>query len=242
VFASRVIGHRGAATHVPENTLAGIRWAAANNISWIELDVSVLKDGTPVMFHDDTMERTSNGMGRLRKKTWPEIRDLDAGSWFSDAFKGERIPHLEEALVLVKNLGLGLNLELKTHDKTDLEHQALVSSVVPLLTKHSFVGSNLLVSSFDHAALRHFHKEMPDAAIGVLYWKLKEDWLDVAKSLDAISVNAAYQHLTEPQARAIEAAGYELYVYTPTTPADVAHMWSWGLDGVFADDPLLFLK
>src|SRR5580704_12278143 len=87
-----VIGHRGAAAQAPENTLAGFRAARALGCAWVEFDVRLTVDGVPVVCHDDKLDRTSNGRGRISKLPLAAIRMLDAGSWFGPAFAGERIP------------------------------------------------------------------------------------------------------------------------------------------------------
>jgi glycerophosphoryl diester phosphodiesterase len=101
----RVIGHRGAAGHAPENTLASFAKAAALGVRWVEFDVRLTGDGALVVFHDDTLERTTDGSGRVTDSTWAQINKLDAGAWFGRAFAGERVPALEDALTELERLG-----------------------------------------------------------------------------------------------------------------------------------------
>src|SRR4051794_34519268 len=103
----KVIGHRGAKAYAPENTLAGIRTAAQQGARWVEVDVKLTRDGVPILMHDDTVDRTTNGKGAAATLDFAELRRLDAGAWFGPAFAGERIPTLEEALALVFDLDLG---------------------------------------------------------------------------------------------------------------------------------------
>ena len=86
----RVIGHRGIAARAPENTLAGFRRAAELGVAWVELDVQLTSDGVPVVFHDDGLERTTDGQGLLIETPLAVLRGLDAGAWFGPAFAGER--------------------------------------------------------------------------------------------------------------------------------------------------------
>ena len=90
----RVVGHRGAAGHAPENTLAGLRKAVELGATWVEFDVVLTGDGVPVLLHDDTLERTTNGRGSIAETALADVRSLDAGSWFSERFAGERVPTL----------------------------------------------------------------------------------------------------------------------------------------------------
>jgi glycerophosphoryl diester phosphodiesterase len=96
------IGHRGAARFAPENTLAGIQKALELGFEYIEMDLRSTQDGVPVLLHDTTVDRTTNGSGRIGELTYAEVARLDAGSWFDPAFAGERIPRLEEALQLLQ--------------------------------------------------------------------------------------------------------------------------------------------
>jgi glycerophosphoryl diester phosphodiesterase len=108
-----IIGHRGAPNHAPENTIASFDKALALGFRHIELDAQLSSDGVAVVFHDDILDRTSNGRGPLAKQFLAELRRLDAGAWFSDAFKGQRIPTLEEVLSRYHGRAY-LHLELKS--------------------------------------------------------------------------------------------------------------------------------
>src|SRR5690606_12298150 len=112
---ARTIGHRGCAAHAPENTLAGLREAAKRGVTWVEIDVCLLRDGTPIIIHDNKVDRTTDGTGLLADLDWGQVAGLDAGSWFDAKFAGERVPRLDDGLTEVQGLGLGLNLELKVH-------------------------------------------------------------------------------------------------------------------------------
>jgi glycerophosphoryl diester phosphodiesterase len=238
MIAARVIGHRGCAAHAPENTLAGLREAAARGVTWVEIDVCLLGDGTPVIIHDATVDRTTNGRGALADLDWARVAQLDAGSWFSAKFAGERVPRLDQALAEVGALGVGLNLELKTHAK---EGARLVGAAVPMLQAAGLPHAKLLVSSFDHTALAAFRAAAPDRAIAVLYRDIPLRWQLTASALKAVAINASYRHATEAAVRSVKAAGLDVYLYTPRVPGEVAPMWAWGVDGVFADDPTPFL-
>lgn len=82
----KIIGHRGCAAYAPENTIEGIHTAADMGVEWVELDVKLTKDQVPIIFHDETLERTTDSSGNIRDLTLQEVKELDAGSWFSDGF------------------------------------------------------------------------------------------------------------------------------------------------------------
>ena len=108
-----VIGHRGAAARAPENTLAGLRKAHELGARWVEFDVMLSRDGVPVLIHDETLRRTTDGRGRVARHTAAELGLLDAGAWFAPEFAGERIPTLAEAVAVLLELGLNANVEIK---------------------------------------------------------------------------------------------------------------------------------
>ncbi|MEK9679294.1 MAG: glycerophosphodiester phosphodiesterase family protein [Rhodospirillaceae bacterium] len=232
MFADRFIAHRGGAAHAPENTLSAVREGAARGAKWIEVDVSVLGDGTPVIFHDETLERTTNGKGKLSEHTWDDVAKLDAGSWFDPTFVGEPVTRLWELLDVVAELDLGLNLELKTHHG---EREALVAAVVPELRDAELPPDKLLVSSFDHDALSAFRRAEQDAALALLYWNFAEDWRDTAAALNPISVNLSVKKITNADISAVKAAGLELYSYTVNDLDTADSLFARGIDGVFTD-------
>lgn len=111
-------GHRGDRKHAPENTMAGYRAAIALGVDMLEVDLHMSRDGVAFMMHDGRVDRCTNGTGFTHEMDWAEIEKLDAGSWFSPAFAGEKIPSLEEFLELVKATpGLWVNWELKDYPK-----------------------------------------------------------------------------------------------------------------------------
>jgi glycerophosphoryl diester phosphodiesterase len=238
MFAARTIGHRGYAAHAPENTLAGLREAAKRGITWVEIDVCLLRDATPIIIHDDSVDRTTNGTGLLRDLDWGQVTGLDAGSWFGAKFAGERVPRLDDALTEVQALGLGLNLELKIHGD---EGKRLVEAIIPYLRDSGISRDAILISSFDHAALAGLHAVAPGFALGLLYGEVTPDWRDAAEPLDAVAVIGDYRKANEAAIRDVTGDGRDFYVYMPNDPKAVYAQWRWGLDGVISDDPQKFL-
>lgn len=121
------VAHRGLAADAPENTLAAYRLAKKKGFSCVECDVSFTSDGVAVLLHDDTIDRTSNGTGKIKGLTFAEVRELDFGSWKAAEYAGEKIPTFEEFLVLCKRLGLHPYIELK--DGTEAQIKGLVETV-----------------------------------------------------------------------------------------------------------------
>ena len=234
----RIIGHRGAAAVAPENTLASFRAAAALGVRWVEMDVSQLADGTAVIFHDDELDRCTNGSGLLAQSSWAQVRQLDAGSWFSAQFSTERVSTLSEALAEIQRLGLGLNLEIK-HEGAGLE--PFVDLVLTTLAREWRDNDRLLLSSFNHQALRLCQAQAPHLRRGQLYESVPANWLQELENISAYSLHCDYLALDQALATAIKAAGYRLFCYTVNDPLSVAYHWGWGMDGVFTDDPACFI-
>ena len=169
----RVIGHRGAASLAPENTLAAIKAAAAAGAKWVEIDVYLVAQGGLVIFHDTELNRCTDGQGATAQADVAHLQTLDAGSWFGEAFKGETIPTLAAALSCIQTLGLGLNLEIK-FDEENVD--AIVPSVLAQLDSQWQNNDLLLISSFNKAALALCHQLAPERHLGQLYEAIPEDW------------------------------------------------------------------
>ncbi|MEB3827222.1 glycerophosphodiester phosphodiesterase [Phormidium sp. CCY1219] len=110
-----IIAHRGFSSIAPENTLAAFSAAIEHQADSIEFDVQLSADGVPVVFHDATLTRITGTLGKVRKRTVAQLKDLDAGVWFSDRYRAEPIPTLKEALIAIESLKKFLYLEVKTH-------------------------------------------------------------------------------------------------------------------------------
>ncbi|SHL13476.1 glycerophosphoryl diester phosphodiesterase [Halomonas caseinilytica] len=235
----RLIAHRGLSARAPENTLAAVRAAHEAGCRWVELDVQLLGDGTPVIWHDRDISRCSNGRGRLADLDIDQARRLDAGSWFDAAFAGESMATLEQMLTLIDELALGLNLELKVNRGRD--PKALVERVLPTLLD-ALPAERLIVSSFDATALTQARRQAPAERLplGALFERIPRDWAARCEAIDAYSVHADWRRLRASRAHEIVQAGHALLCYTANDPAAFATRWEWGVHGVISDDPTHF--
>ncbi|SDO88254.1 glycerophosphoryl diester phosphodiesterase [Halomonas shengliensis] len=235
----RLLAHRGLSAHAPENTLAAVRAAHDAGCDWVELDVQLLGDGTPVIWHDATVLRCSDGRGRLAELDLPAARRLDVGAWFGDAFRGERIATLAEMLALIAELGMGLNLELKVNRGRSAA--ALVESALPKALD-ALPPERLIVSSFDDDALACAREIAPPSrlALGVLFEGMTRDWRARCEAVSAFGVHADWRRLSRRGAAAVKAEGYALLCYTPNDPAAFANRWGWGVDAAISDDPTCY--
>lgn len=235
-----MIGHRGAAAHAPENTLAGFACAVRLGVSWIELDVQLTADGVPVVFHDDQLDRTSDGHGLLVETSLADLRRLDAGAWFAERFAGERIPTLSEALSFLVKRGQGLCLEVKASEARggDTARAALAE------VERSWPagGPPLVISSFAKSALAAAAVVAPDRPRGWLVEKVPLDWRDEVIRLGCTSLHVGQATLDETTVRAVKDDGLSLFSYTVNERLRAEQLWGWGADAVFSDCPEQLLK
>jgi glycerophosphoryl diester phosphodiesterase len=231
----RVIGHRGAAACAPENTLAGFRQARALNCNWVEFDVRLTADGQPILLHDNRLERTTSGRGKVGACALAAVRQHDAGGWFGPSFAGERVPTLEEALTLLAELGLGANVELKATRGREAETGAVVADLLVRLGPS--VLPELLISSFKPAALAAAGLRAPRISRGILFRAVPKSWRAVAEGLGCTTIHADHQHLYPRLVAEISAAEYPLLAYTVNDPGRAKALFGWGVTSVFSDVP-----
>ncbi|WP_110667471.1 glycerophosphodiester phosphodiesterase family protein [Salinicola halophilus] len=239
--APRYIAHRGLSAQAPENTLAAVRAAHEAGCDWVELDVQLLGDATPVIWHDAGLKRCSDARGKLVDLDVRRAARLDVGAWFGESFRGERMATLEQMLALIDELGMGLNLELKVcrgRNAIELARTALppVLEVLP--------AERLIVSSFDRHALTAARALEPDAErlrLGVLDDKAPKQWWRETERLAAYSLHLDWRKLKIKRAHEIADEAVKLFCYTANDPVAFDKLWGWGVDGVISDDPARFV-
>ena len=184
MFSLAFIAHRGASKHAPENTMAAFQQALRQGALQIECDIAFSKDGIPFIFHDDSLERTTNGCGLIQDKTWLELQKLDAGLWFSAQFQSEKIPSLAQLLEWKQQYpDLVLNLEVKSIPIS------MIAQKMNLLSSMWKDHTNLIISSFQPEILQYLKitRDMMPRALLVERWSKKA--LFLAKSLDCQQLN-----------------------------------------------------
>ena len=229
-----VIGHRGAAASAPENTLAGLRRAKALGCRWVEFDVRLTGDGALVLCHDSRLDRTTNGSGLVSATSLAAVRELDAGTWFDPGFAGERVPTLDEALLLASELDLGANIEIKSDRGREYATAAAVATTVQRLRGRA---PAVLVSSFLLAALAALRDLAPQIPRGALFRSIPRGWGEVAHGIGCMMIGSDHRRLRPRRIAAIRAAGYRLSAYTVNDPARARLLFDWGVTSVFSDAP-----
>ncbi len=231
----RIIGHRGARAVAPENTLAGIRQARRDGATWVEFDVKLTADAHAILMHDETLERTTDGRGPVAAASLEEIRRVDAGTRFGPAWRGERVPTLREALELLAELDMGLNLEIKPCPGREAETARV--AMADLAAFWPAGRAPPIVSSFSADSLQVARAQAPQVALGYLVDELPASWDEDAKRLDCRSVHVSWRKLTRAQAAAVTTAGYTLIVWTVNERPRAKELLAWGADAVISDCP-----
>ncbi len=234
LYLPRVIGHRGAKSYAPENTLESIHTAADIGVKWVELDVKLTKDQVPIIFHDDTLERTTNGSGPVAEMTYEDIKQLEGGSWYGESFAGVKIPTLEEALDVIYERDLGFNMEIKPCPGREKETaEVALDALASSWDNHS----NLLISSFSHVSLEIAYDMAGDWARGLLLEKdLPENLRELVEYFDPKTIN--FDADTEESAiEELLDLELPLVCYTVNDPMKARRLVNLGVDSFFSDCP-----
>ncbi len=228
------MGHRGESGAAPENTLAAIRLAADNGITWVELDGNISSDGIAYLHHDDTLERCTNGKGYLIQRSSEELDALDAGAWFSSTFINEPLPRLSAVIDLMIERRMGLNLEIKP---TAGWEKPTTIAICKLLKDQWPTELPLILSSFSTAALNYAAEEWPESVRGLIVCAIPGNWREQMKELGCQTFHCAGELLNESQANEIKQAGYGLMCWTVNSSDSAKRLHAWGVDTVISDNP-----
>ncbi len=235
-----IFAHRGASAQAPENTLAAFELARRQGAPAIELDAKLSADGEVVVIHDPTLERTTNGRGRVADRTLAELRTLDAGSFFSEQHRAEKIPTLNEVFEAVGGRML-INVELTNYATP---RDPLVEKVCTLVRRHGLQGG-VIFSSFFAGNLRKAAGLLPEVPRGLL---AMGGWLGVwARSFGFVFGNyaALHPHLPDVTARGVRRVHRlkrRIHVWTVDCLEDILRLKEWGVDGIFTDDPQMAVQ
>jgi glycerophosphoryl diester phosphodiesterase len=230
-----ILGHRGAKNYAPENTLAAFTLAVEQGADGVELDAKLSADGAVVVHHDVTLDRTTNGKGRLAHFSLAALRELDAGSFFSEKYRGEKIPTLDEVFESIGKRAT-INVEL-TNYSTPRDN--LVEKVCELVKRHALQKS-IIFSSFFPGNLRKAARFLPEVPRGLLTQvSLLGLW---GRSFgfnfgDYAALHPYLTDVTAQQVRRVHRLNRKINVWTVNTEEDVRKMIGWGVDGIITDDP-----
>lgn len=229
----RVLAHRGGGAFAPENTLAALRKGHALGFRGVEFDVMLSSDAHAILIHDETLERTTDGRGRVADTPLNVLAALDAGSWFGERFRAESVPSFEAAARLCVELGLWANVEIKPA----LGHERETGRVAGKLAAEIWHDAPLapLLSSFDPGALAEAGVAAPRLPRGLLFDAVPADWRARLEELGCVALHCNAATLDERLARDIAGAGYGLAAWTVNSPELARRLFAWGVDAVFTD-------
>ncbi len=226
-----VIAHRGASGHAPENTLAAFKRAVGLGATFIETDLQLTRDSRFVAMHDGTVNRTTNGQGKVHDMTMAELRRLDAGSWFGSEFAGERIPTLDEILEFSKKHDVVFYLELKPGGSWGGEH-ALVGAL-----RESGEIPRAVVISFDADILARLRQIEPTLMTGLLYDGQIEEPLKKALEVGARQLAVRSDLVTPALLKDARKRDLQVVCWTVNHPAHIRMLMAAGVDGIMSDYP-----
>lgn len=221
----KIIAHRGACAHVPENTLSAFALALEHQADGFELDVMLTADGELVVIHDDAVDRTTDGTGLVRQMTLAHLQDLDAG-------EGERIPTLAQVFTQFGGKCL-INIELKNYASM---FDALPIKVAELVRSQGLVES-VLISSFNPFNLRRFKRILPEAKFGLLTTQGKARlWLWSLFQYDCL--HPYFTDVDETLVKKMHAQGRDVNVWTVDEKEELLRLASLNVDSIITNDPL----
>jgi glycerophosphoryl diester phosphodiesterase len=232
-----IFAHRGASAYAPENTLVAFELAVAQKADAIEFDVKLSSDDQVVVIHDQTVDRTTNGTGRVQDLPLAALQELDAGSYFDSAYQGESIPTLSQVFETVGRK-LFINIELTNYSSTS---DFLPERVAELTRLHGLVD-NIIFSSFNPMVLRRIHRILPTVPIGFLTHPglssiIGRTWFGKLM-IDYQAFHPELRDASQDLVKNMHQSGHRVHVYTVNNVNDMARLFSYDVDGIFTDDPI----
>jgi glycerophosphoryl diester phosphodiesterase len=234
-----ILGHRGAREQAPENTLPAFRLALEQGADGVELDVRVTVDDSIVVLHDATLERTTDGRGRVEQTTQEELHRLDAGSWFGPAFAGTRICTLEQALEILAPARV-VNIEIKGPPGIG---PRLAEGVLAAVRRQKMEGQ-VIVSAFSPGHLRYLRQLDPAIALAWLHGPgpLRVLRFLLARRLQLQALHPFYRVASSRYIDRAHQQGLRVIVWTVNQEATARRLAAWGVDGLITDRPAALLK
>ncbi|MEK4110545.1 glycerophosphoryl diester phosphodiesterase [Paenibacillus sp. DS2363] len=204
------VAHRGFSSIAPENTMAAFLMAMERpEVQWMELDVQLSRDGVPVVIHDFTVDRTTNGKGLVRETDWADLQRLDAGAWKNKSYKGERIPALSE--LLDRSCGrVRLNIELKTQGDM---YPGLPAAVIHEVRKRH-MQNDVVITSFESAALIEVKKLAPEIQTGLIIDARPGDLLTALRQMNCTFLSIGYTNVDKSLMNEMRSAGIRVMAWT----------------------------
>lgn len=209
-MSNQCVAHRGCSGAAPENTMAAIELALSDcNVTWIEVDVQLSKDGIPFLIHDYTLNRTTNGRGSVKDYTWEQLQTLDAGSWKSKRYAGERLISLNDCLEVIKGR-LKANIELKTEGN---KYPGLEDKVIEVIRRHR-MEHEVVLTSFDVRSLSKVKANASLLRTGLIIDQLPNDLFLRLQMLQCSFLSIHFKRLSAELAAKAARRGLDVMAWT----------------------------
>jgi len=232
-----VFAHRGSSAYAPENTLAAFEMAVEQGADAIELDVKLSGDGQIIVIHDDTVDRTTDGTGRVGAMTLSELKDLDAGSYFNTKFKTEKIPTLEDVFETFGKR-IFINIEIKNYT-TPLDD--LPERVISLINKFD-LEDNVILTSFNFIALIRTRDHDQNIPVGLLTPAGVASLAVTSKLVrfgPSVALHPSFVDVKPKLIQSLHRARSRIHAYTLKEADDMRQLFRLGVDGIITSNPPL---
>ena len=229
-----IIAHRGASAMAPESTQAAIQAAVRIGVDMIELDVQLTRDQRVVIFHDDRVDRTTNGQGRVSRMSYAQLSRLDAGAWFHPRFAEERILLVSQALRAIPE-PVRINLEIKRTPHPQLVIRKLLQAI-----RETATSTRVLLSSFDAHPLRLLKGTRVPRAL--ICQRRPDEGLDQAIALGCQAWHPRHSLVTARRIDRAHAAGLRVHAWTVDERSRARWLIRQGIDGFFTNDPVRLIR
>ena len=231
-----IFAHRGASAYAPENTMAAFRLAAQQGVEAVELDAKLSADGEVIVIQDTTVDRTTNATGEVRQFKWQDFQQMDAGSHFSEQFRGEPVPSLRQVF---EEFGkkLYINVELTNYATPRDQLPEKVAELVKQYQLEDWV----LFSSFNPFNLLRIRRLLPECPVAILALEGASGWLARSFIGSWFAPQIVHPYLRDATKAYIQRQherNRRVHVWTVNEPADIQRLFKDGVDGIFTDDPL----
>ncbi|MED3728950.1 glycerophosphodiester phosphodiesterase [Priestia filamentosa] len=231
------VAHRGASAYAPENTIAAFDKAVEMKADYIEIDVQRSKDGKLVLIHDTTVDRTTDGSGKVGNLTFKELRDLDAGSWKGEQFAGAQIPTFDEILDRYHGK-IGILIELKAPEL----YPGIEENVTKELKERNLdkpQNEKIIVQSFNHKSMKKMNELLPKVPIGVLTSSSADTTEQALQEFSTYAdyFNPSYGIVTEDLVNQVHSLGMKIGSWTVRSQEAAAFLLDVGVDAIITDYP-----
>lgn len=231
------VAHRGATGYAPENTMAGFDLAVKMKADYIEIDLQRSKDGKLVVIHDTTVDRTTDGTGKVGDLTFEQLRSLDAGSWKAEQFAGEQIPTFEEILDRYHGK-IGILIELKAPELyPGIEEQ--VAAALKERNLHKPQNEKIILQSFNFESMKKMDKLLPKVPIGVLTSNRSHTTAEALQEFSTYAdwFNPSYGIVTEELVNHVHALDMQIGSWTVRSQEAADFLFDMGVDAIITDYP-----